>query len=392
MKDLLTERARNSRQSKIREVTRMVERAGGVNLGQGTCALPPDERVIVAAKEALEAGHNSYSFYDGVTELKQALVDHYGTRRNLSIKPENVLVTCGATGAYECICKAFLDPGDEVILLEPIYQYHEKLALERGAVLRYVPLDECGWTLVPERLEASMTSKTKLLVFSNPSNPCGKVFSKSELETIAAICQRAGVVIVCDEVYEHILSPPEEHLSIASLPGCFEQTLTISSASKTFFVTGWRVGWLIGPEEVMGALGVKSDETYVCAPTPLQHAVARCLRFESGFFEDIGRKFAARKERLCRALRRAGLTLQAPAGAYYILADYRSLGFSNDMEATNRFIQDFNVGAVPGSAFFPSRADTGLLRFCFAVTDRELDRACEFLERSPSQPLRTKGA
>ncbi|HKB68997.1 MAG TPA: pyridoxal phosphate-dependent aminotransferase [Pyrinomonadaceae bacterium] len=375
----LAQRARGIHQSNIRAVTRRIEAIGGVNLGQGTCDLPTDPKILQAAHVAIDSGHNSYTLFDGIVPLKEALVERYKAYNNLTIKPNNVLVTGGATGALECICKCFLEPGDEVILFEPIYQYHVSLVVERGAVPRFVSLHSPDWSFSLDDLESSFSDKTKLFVFANPNNPCGKVFTREELTAIGDACRRHEVIAVTDEVYEYILADGAKHITLASLPGMFEHSLTLSSASKTLFVTGWRVGWLIGPEEIMEPLGVKSDETYVCAPAPFQHAVAYALGLGDAFFDNIRIPFQKRRNKLSDALNEAGLRPLNPEGAYYTLADYTSLGFKDDLQAMNGLIDQVGVGSVSGRAFFPSKETTGLLRFCFAVTDEVLDQGCKML-------------
>jgi len=379
MREKLAGRARGARQSNIRAVTRRIEAVGGVNLGQGTCELEPHPEILRAAHQAIDQGHNSYTLFDGIPPLKEAIAARYGAYNNLSVGPDNVLVTGGATGGLECVCKCFLEPGDEVILFEPIYQYHVSLVLERGGVPRFVRLRAPDWSFTAEDLHAAFSERTKLFVFANPNNPCGKVFSREELSLIGDACRSRGVIAVTDEVYEYILSDGAEHVTLASLPGMFEHALTLSSASKTLFVTGWRVGWVVGPEEVMGPLGVKSDETYVCAPAPFQHAVAHALRLGDEFFERIRQPFQRRRDVLSGALAEAGFKPLNPAGAYYTLADYTALGFEDDISAMNGLIEQAGVGAVPGRAFFPSEEKTGMLRFCFAVEDEVLSRGCELL-------------
>jgi aminotransferase len=387
MREKLAERAKSVQQSSIRAMTRKIEAVGGVNLGQGTCPLPPHPAILRAAQDAIEAGHNSYTLFDGIPSLKAALTEKYSRHNNINIDLDNVLVTSGATGGLECICKCFLEPGDEVVLIAPMYQYHVSQVVERAAVPRFLRLREPDWTIDPDDLEAVFSEKTKLFVFANPNNPCGKVFRREELEMIGEVCRRRGVVMVCDEVYEYLLREDREHISLASLPGMFDHTITISSASKTFFVTGWRVGWLIAPHEVMDALGVRSDETYVCAPAPFQHAVAEALRMDDDFFEQIRVPFHRRRNLVLDALRAAGLRPQSPEGAYYILADYTGLGFHDDLEATLALIEQARVASVPGSAFYPKQPGetppkTGLLRFGFALPDELIERGCELLVRN----------
>jgi aminotransferase len=384
IKERLSPRAIGIKQSNIRAVTRRIEAVGGVNLGQGTCDLPTHEEIRRAAQEAIANGHNAYTLFDGIQPLKEALVDRYADYNNVPITTNNVLVTCGATGALECICKAFINPGDEVIMFEPIYQYHVKLVQERGGVPRYIHLSEPDWSFSTAELESSFSERTKLFLFANPNNPCGKVFTEEELTLIGNACRAHNVAAVVDEVYEYILAEGAKHISLASLPGMFDYTLTISSASKTLFVTGWRVGWLIGPEDLMEPLGVKSDETYICAPAPLQHAVAYALRLGRGFFDSIRLPFQRRRAQLSKALTAAGFRPYDPAGAYYTLADYTELGYPDDLTAMNGLIDDFGVGAIPGKSFFPpGKGETGLLRFCFAVTDEDLEKGCNKLLAGP---------
>lgn len=367
-------------QSKIREVTRRVEAVGGVNLGQGTCALPPDRRVVAAAHKALDEGHHSYTLFDGVRPLKSAIVEKYAAYNRMQIGEENVLVTLGATGGLECASKCFLEDGDECVLFEPIYQYHVKLVQERGAIPRFVRLQPPNWTFDSSEFERAFSDRTKLVVFANPNNPTGKVFSRAELEIIGEVARRRNVVVVSDEVYEYlILDRDLEHLSIGALPKMDQHTLTLSSASKTLFTTGWRVGWCIGPPDVLQPMGVKSDETYVCAPAPLQYAVADALRLGEDFFNSIWEPFRRKRDMLCEGLRVAGFEPFVPQGAYYVLADYRRLGFSGDIEAMIGLIDAVGVGSVPGSAFVPDGNDTGWLRFCFALEDDELQRGCDRL-------------
>jgi aminotransferase len=380
MMDRVLKRNREICQSSIRAITRRIEANGGINLGQGTCELPPSPELLEAARQAILDGHNSYTLFDGVPELKQALVRKYTRHNQMAISTENVLVTCGATGALECVCRCFLEPGDEVVQFAPIYQYHVSLVRERGATIRFVDLKPPDWSFSIEELKRAITPATKLLVFANPNNPTGKVFSRGELEQIGQVCRERGVVAVVDEVYEYMVYDGLRHISLASLPGMFEHTITLSSAGKSFFVTGWRVGWAIGPADVMRPMGVKSDETYVCAPAPLQYAVAHGLGFPDSFFASIGTNFRGRRQRLVDALSAAGLDPHVPSGAYYILAEYKRLGVDSDMAAVDYLADRRGVGSVPGSSFFSSKnGSSGMVRLCFAVDDTKLNEACDRL-------------
>src|SRR5216684_2461457 len=258
--------ARVAEQSGFREVMALAASKGCINLGPGVCSVRIHPMVQEAALNAIASGNNSYTDADGIPAIKAAVANRYAACNQMKITPANVLVTCGATGAFESVCKCFLGPGDEVLMFEPFYQYHARQVADRGGVIRCVSLRPPAWNFSVEELEKAITEKTKLLVMANPNNPTGKVFSREELTAIGSICRKHGVIVVCDEVYEYLVSKDRPHVSMAGLPEMFEHTLTLSSAGKTFLVTGWRVGWLIGPAGVIHSLTVKSDETYLCAP------------------------------------------------------------------------------------------------------------------------------
>ena len=334
--NLLSQRAKNIQQSSIRAITKRVESIGGVNFSQGLCPLPLRPEVAEAARRAIDDGFNSYTSCYGLEDLRASLVARYDSYNSLSIDTSNILVTAGATGAFESICKSFLEPGDEVVMFEPFYQYHERQVLERGASPRYVRMYAPAWEFSQKELKNAFSPKTKFIVFSNPNNPTGKVFTFAELEFVGNICRDRGVFAVVDEVYEYILMDGARHVSLASIPGMFEHSITISSASKTFFVTGWRVGWLVGPREVIPAISIKSDDTYICAPTPFQYAVNYVLTIGNELFQSIGSQFQGKRDQLAAALKGAGFTPYIPTGAYYILADYSGLGFRDDNEAVHR--------------------------------------------------------
>jgi aminotransferase len=365
--------------SGFREVMALAATKGCINLGPGFCTLSLHPRVLEAAQRAIASQNHYYTECDGIPPLKAAIAERYGIQQEMTIAPENVVVTCGATGAFESVCKCFLGPGDEVVMFDPFYQYHARQVTERGATVRYVRLSPPGWSFSVEDVERAITAKTVLLVFSNPNNPTGKVFSRDELVSLGNICRKAGVIMVCDEVYEYLVTPSHRHVSMASIPGMFDHTLTLSSAGKTFQVTGWRVGWLTGPSSVIGPIAVKADETYLCAPAPLQYAVADCMKIGADFFEDIQWKFEKKRRLIFSALQAGGFTPYVAEGAFYVLAGYEKFGYRNDVEALRGLVNDFGVLALPGSVFSPAAASTGMLRFCFAVEDTVLEKACDQL-------------
>jgi aminotransferase len=384
MREKLAPQAQRASLSGLREVFLRAGARGCINLGPGICDLEPDPNVLQAARNAVGTRHHCYAPSDGLPDLKAAIVAKYAAYNRMRIHSSNVLVTSGATGGLESICKAFISPGDEVILFEPFYQYHMRQVVGHGGIPRYVRLKGKDWKVSTKDLRAAITARTKLLVMSNPSNPTGKVFSAQELEQIGSICRELGVIVVCDEVYEYIVATGSTHVSMASLPGMFDNTLTLSSAGKTFSVTGWRVGWLIGPASVMGALGVQSDETYLCAPTPLQHAVAECLQFPDSFFCQLRTRYDGRKARVCKALRDAGFSVLRSDGSIYVLAGYDRSRYDNDLNAAMAMIEEFGIAVVPGNEFLNGQVNSGLLRFCFWVEQDLFDAACERLSRRNS--------
>jgi aminotransferase len=379
MEAKITARARDARLSGLRSALKLASSGNCIDLGAGTCKISPDPQVLDAVKESISHSRNSYAPMEGLEELRTAIAHHYAGFTGLSLTPDEVAVTCGATGAFESICKCFIEPGDEIVMFEPFYQYHVRQVLERGGVLRYVRLRAPGWEFSPDELRNAISAKTKFLVLTNPNNPTGKVFSRMELQQIAGICKAAGIFVVSDEVYEHITGEEKPHLSIAGLPGMFEQTLTVSSAGKTFFVTGWRIGWVTGPAAIILPLALKSDETYLCAPTPLQYAVAGCLRFHNEFFVRLASRFARWRKQLCASLKLAGFEPYNPEGAFYVLAGYQQLGYRNDMDALQGVLDRFGIMTVPGGAFFQESERSGMLRFCFGVEDAVLQAACDRL-------------
>jgi len=378
MYERLVKRVQESGSSGLRELLAMAIATSCINLGPGVCDVQPHPRIIEAGRKALSSRRHSYAPCDGVPELRQAIADRYRNYNKWNVQPEQVLVTCGAAGAMDSVCRCFLAPGDEVVLFEPFYQYHVRQILQQDGVPRYVRLSP-GSSFSVQELKNAITSRTKMLVLSNPSNPTGKVFSRWELEEIGRLCKAANVMVVCDEVYEYFLSPGHRHTSMGAIPDMFDHTLTLSSASKTFLATGWRVGWLVGPRNVVRALAMKCDETYLCAPTPLQYAVAECLQFEEEFFEQVRDQFERKRMQLCSALQHAGFDVHFPQGAFYILAGYDPRQYSSDVDALKRLMDEFGIAAVPGSEFFARPTKSGLLRFCFAVEQDLLDAACERL-------------
>jgi aminotransferase len=382
------------RQPALRLITLKIAAKGGINLSQGTCQLETPDVVREGAVAAIRAGegNNRYSPADGIPQLREALVARLRSFNAIPCRTENVAVTAGATGALEAICRAFLEPGDEVILFSPGYPYHRNVLERRGAIIRAVQLQAPDWSFAIDDFARAVTPKTKFVLICNPGNPTGKVFTRDELTAIGDICHDRGVFCVTDEVYEYITFDGRRHTSMASLPGMFERTITIGSFSKTFAITGWRVGYLCAPEDVYPALRAESDQLYICPPSPLQYGVLRGLEaLGPEFYAEQLRAYTRKRQILCEALETAGLAPHRPQGAYYVLADTsaRFPGLTSEEVALDvlvgRAATGAAIGAVPASDFLGPQvlgdpARSNFLRFCFAMPDDDLVRAAGLLK------------
>lgn len=370
------------RRSELRSMSVECEKVGGVNLSQGVCDLEVPEVVRNAAHAAIEAGQNSYSRHDGTAELRRAVATRYERLLGRDIDPEtNVVVSGGATGALYCACLALLEPGDEVILFEPYYSYHESTLMATQAVPVYVPTGIPDWSISIDDLESAVGDKTRAIIINTPSNPSGKVWSRSELERVAAFCVKHDLTVFTDEIYEHFVYDGLEHVSFASLPGMWERTITISGLSKTFSITGWRIGYAVCPESWAAAIGNFSDLIYVCAPTPLQlGAAAGLMQLDDDYFRELATKYQAKREILCNALVDSALTPCVPQGAYYVLADVSSLPGRDSTERAMYLLHETGVASVPGETFFTGPEGKSIVRFCFAKEDEVIEDACRRLQ------------
>jgi aminotransferase len=296
-------------------------------------------------------------------------------------------VTVGSTGGFTAAAMATLDRGDEVIVFEPYYGYHVNTLTALEVKTIPVPLSLPGWSIDFERLEAAITTRTRGIVVCTPSNPCGKVFSRQELEAIGELCRKHDLWAYTDEIYEYIVYDGNRHLSMASIESCRDRTITISGFSKTFSITGWRIGYVVAPPAVSRAIGLVNDLFYVCAPTPLQWGVARGLEIGDDYYRDLAADYQRKRDILAAAVQEGGMKPFIPAGAYYMLADVSPLGFRDGREAAQALIEEIGVAAVPGSAFYHSGGGDQLLRFCFAKDFDALDEASRRIA-SFRQPVR----
>ena len=358
-------------------------RVGGLNLSQGICDTPVPEVVRRAAQAAIEDGCNIYTRFDGLPELRSAIAKKLARFNGIAVSGEgDVVVTSGSSAAFYGACLAILDPGDDVVLFEPYYGYHVDTLLGIGVEPRAVTLKPPNWAFDPKDLEAAIGPRTRAIVVNTPSNPCGKVFTREELDVIAAVAQKHDLFVVTDEIYEHFVYDGRKHVSPASLSALRDRTITVNGFSKTLSITGWRIGFSAGRKEFLERLGYINDLVYICAPAPLQRGVAKALEvLDDDFYAGLGAEYAAKRDKFCGALDRAGITPYAPQGAYYVLADTSRLKGATSKERVMDLLARTGVAAVPGAAFYRGAEGDTLARFCFAKTERDLDEACRRLEQ-----------
>jgi aminotransferase len=365
-------------QSEIRAMTTECDRIGGINLAQGVCDTPVPAPVQEAAIRAIHDGHNIYTRLDGIARLRNAIAAKQQRDYGLSYDPETeVLVSSGATGGLHAAAMALLNPGDEVILFEPFYGYHISTlrSLRVNPVL--VSLTEPDYTLDIDALKTAVTKNTRAILLNTPANPSGKVFTRTEIESIAAIVIEHNLFLITDEIYEYFVYDGARHICPATLHGMRERTIVLSGFSKTFSVTGWRLGYATADAKWIAAMSYFHDLTYVCAPSAFQHGAAAGLeQLPPSFYTELARDHQSKRARILSALTAAGLTPSKPAGAYYVLADVTGLPGKTAPEKARRLLAATGVAAVAGTAFFRPGHGEALLRFCFAKKDRDLDDAC----------------
>lgn len=377
----LSLRAGDIVKSEIRSMSVECERVGGINLAQGVCDTPVPSEIASAVAEGVSRGFNSYTRHDGIDQLRRAIADKVVTFNGLAADPEtNVVVSAGSTGALYCTCLALLDPGDGVVLFEPYYGYHLNTLLSVDAKPSFVPMRAPDWTFTIESLESAIGPHTRAIIVNTPGNPSGKVFTRAELELIAEVATRHDLFVFTDEIYEHFLFDGRAHISPATIPGLADRTITISGFSKTFSITGWRIGYAIADERWAKMIGFYNDLVYVCAPSPLQYAVAQGLRaIDRPYYEGLSEEYAGKREQICATLREIGLPPSVPQGAYYVIADATRLPGVDSKERAMHLLQRTGVASVPGEAFFQTEQGASCLRFCFAKSGRDLDEACRRL-------------
>ena len=379
----LSELAPGAVQSEIRAMSMACDAMGGINLAQGICDTPVPAAVEEAAIAAIREGHNIYTRLDGIGRLRKVIAAKQERDYGLSYDSESeVLVASGATAGLHAAVMALLNPGDEVLLFEPFYGYHVATLKSMRVKPVFVPLAEGDFALDVDALKAAVTSKTRAIILNTPANPSGKVFTLAETETVAEVCLDHDLFLFTDEIYEYFVYDGQRHIAPATLPGMKDRTIVISGFSKTFSVTGWRLGYVTAPAQWLGAMSYFHDLTYVCAPSALQHGAAAGLeQLPSSFYTQIAADHQSKRERIVSALRDAGLKPSVPAGAYYVLADATNLPGATAPEKARALLKATSVAAVAGSAFFRKGHGENLLRFCFAKKDVDLDEACARLQK-----------
>ncbi len=385
----VSKKASSFTESVIREMTREALKFGAVNLSQGfpDFAAPPD--IKRKAMEAIEADVNQYAITWGAKDLRDAIARKSKWYLDLDIDPEmEITVTCGSTEGMIAAMMATVDPGEEVIVFEPFYENYAPDAILSDARPRYVPLRAPDWIFDRDELRSTFNHNTKAIILCNPNNPTGKVFTRSEMEFVAELCQEFNALCFTDEIYEHILYPRQgaeiSHISMAQLEGMKERTVIVNSMSKTYSVTGWRVGYCIASPEITSGIRKVHDFLTVGAAAPLQAAGVYALSMPADYYETLQREYEARRDLLLPALQNAGFKTFVPDGAYYIMTDISVFGFRDDVEFTRHLIREVGVACVPGSSFYsvPERGSQQV-RFCFCKKDETLNRAAERLSKLP---------
>ncbi len=364
-------------ESVIREMTRLAITHGAVNLAQGFPDFPAPAGIKQAAIDAINADHNQYPITWGIKPFRQAIAQKYQRTYNLAYDPEReIAVTCGSTEAMIASLLATTNPGDEIIVFEPFYENYYPDTQLCGATRKLVTLRPPHWTFDPDELRRAFSSNTKAIIINTPNNPTGRVFNREELTTIAKLCQEFDTLAITDEIYEHILYGGAQHIPIATLPGMRDRTILINSMSKTYSVTGWRVGWTLAPPEITNSIRKVHDFLTVGAATPLQQAGVHALAAPRAYYDELSHHYQVRRDLLMGILSDAGFQPLSPQGAYYIMADISSFGFPNDKAFALHMVQNIGVSCVPGSSFFETPNVGGQwVRFCFCKREETLEAA-----------------
>lgn len=376
----LSDRTAGFTDSVIRRMTRISNKYGAVNLSQGFPDFDPPKEILDRLAEVAHEDYHQYSITWGAQNFREALAAKQTHYMGRAIDPDSeIVVTCGSTEAMMTAMMTVTNPGDKVVIFSPFYENYGADTILSGAEPIYVPLTPLDFNFDPEVLENAFRQHPKALILCNPSNPCGKVFTRAELETIAALANKYDVYVITDEVYEHIVYAPHTHTYFATLPGMWERTISCSSLSKTYSVTGWRLGYVIAPAPIIERAKKVHDFLTVGAAAPLQEAVIPGLKFGQDYYDDLLQKYAHKRELFCKGLDDLGLVHNIPQGAYYVMLDISAFGYDSDLQFCEDLAAKVGVGAVPGSSFFREPVNH-LIRFHFAKKDDTLNEALNRLE------------
>jgi len=382
-KQIVSHKANQFTESVIRDMTRQAQLYSAVNLSQGFPDFAAPEEIKLAACDAIMADVNQYAITWGAKSFRDAIAEKSSWYLGLEVDPEReITVTCGSTEAMMAAMMAIVNPGDEVIVFEPFYENYGPDAILSGAMPRYVTLYAPDWHFNLDELAAAFNDNTKAIIINTPNNPTGKVFSREELQTIAELCHKWNVIAITDEIYEHILFGGKKHTAIATLDGMRDRTITINGLSKTYSVTGWRVGYTIAPPEITLAIRKVHDFLTVGAAAPLQEAGTHALRLPRSYYDKLQADYAARRDRILGVLKDAGFRCFDPDGAYYVMTDINAFGYKDDVEFARFLVKDIGVAVVPGSSFYHEPAlGRSQVRFTFCKKDETLAAAEERLQK-----------
>lgn len=376
----LSDRTAGFTDSVIRRMTRISNKYGAVNLSQGFPDFDPPKAILDRLAEVAHEDYHQYSITWGAQNFREALAAKQTHYMGRAIDPDSeIVVTCGSTEAMMTAMMTVTNPGDKVVIFSPFYENYGADTILSGAEPIYVPLTPPDFNFDPEVLEDAFRQHPKALILCNPSNPCGKVFTRAELETIAALAKKYDVYVITDEVYEHIIYAPHTHTYFATLPGMWERTISCSSLSKTYSVTGWRLGYVIAPAPIIERAKKVHDFLTVGAAAPLQEAVIPGLKFGQDYYDDLLQKYTHKRDLFCKGLDDLGLVHNIPQGAYYVMLDISAFGYDSDLQFCEDLAAKVGVGAVPGSSFFREPVNH-LIRFHFAKKDDTLNEALNRLE------------
>jgi aminotransferase len=378
LKTLFADRIEGLQQSDIRRMSLECAKVDGINLGQGICDQPVEPIIKQAAIKAIQEDRSIYTRLDGIDELRHRIAKKVRDYNKVPCDADGeVIVNVGSTGSFVAACMALVNPGDEVILFSPFYGYHLNILKVCQATLKYVTLRPPDWSYDEAALEAAFSKKTKFILVNTPSNPCGKVFSRDELTRIAELCKKHDALCITDEIYEYILNDDRKHISPGSLPGMEDRTITISGFSKTFAMTGWRLGYTVARKPIAAKLAILNDLINVCAPSPLQFGVVAAFDLPESYYANMRRDYQIKRDMTVAACREAGMTPYPPQGAYYMLAEFGDLGFKDDQEAARVILDRARVAVIPGSSFYPDPKDgRKQIRLCYAKKMPDLEEAC----------------